>query len=303
MSKLQIQISSFFLLLLTLPNMRIVAAVPSEHQDVWRIALYAVAHLPDSERYFSKLTYYRLENNRWQASDAETFFRTQQPDIPLIVFSPGYTSTTSQTTQVGLRIVGNFDSNKACRVVFWDWDSDRGAGNIRRDVRSKLPIIKNTSNYLAHFVQTLKPQSKVCLFGFSFGGRLICHAIETLQKNNRLPEGLRLHIVLSAAAADTNWFAGGQRLGRIAEIAEKILITYNPDDWALRFYPFMYPHRDRASALGATGLPLRSISSEEYRAKFENINVNRYIGTEHQTLLHVQTPVFRSRMDSYFFFE
>ena len=300
MSKLQVRLLLCFLSPFILPNT--LAAVPSEHQDIWRVDLYAVAYLPDSERHFSKLSYYRWENNGWKVSDAETFFRTQQPEIPLIVFSPGYTSTTPQTTKVGHGVVRNFDPSKACRVVFWDWFSDKGTDGIRRDVRSKLPIVQNTSNYLAQFVQTLKPESKVCLFGFSFGGRIVCHAVETLSKNGRLPEGLRLRLVLSAPAADQHWFSRGQRCSRVPEIAEKILVTYNPDDWALRFYPLMYNHRDKALALGYRGLPMLNIAPQ-FRAKFENISVSRYIGTEHQTLFHVQTPVFRSRIDTYFFFE
>jgi len=300
--KLQVRLSLFFLLLFALSTTQTTAAVPSEHQDIWRVDLHAVAYLSASEQHFPQLTYYRWENNQWGASDAETFFATQQPEIPLIIFVPGYTSTTQQTTRVGLGVVRNFDPNKPCRVVFWDWYSDKNTERIRRDVREKLPIVGNTSDYLALFLQKLKPQSKVCLFGFSFGSRIVCLAVETLRKSGLQPERLRLHLVLSGAATDQNWFAQGQRHGRVPEIVEKILITYNPDDWALRFYPLMYNHRDRVSALGFTGLPMQSIAPE-FRAKFENIDINRYIGTEHKTLSHVQTPVFRSRINTYFFFE
>jgi hypothetical protein len=232
----------------------------------------------------------------------ETFFIILQPEIPLIVFAPGYTSTTSQTTNVGLGIVQTFDPNKPCRVIFWDWHSDRGAEGIRRDVRSKLPVVNNAGGYLALFLQKMKPQSKVCLFGFSFGSRIVCHAAETLRKNGQRPEGLRLNLVLSGAATDQHWFSRGQQHSRIPEIVEKILVTYNPDDWALRFYPLMYSHRDKAPALGFTGLPMRNIAPE-FRTQFESVDVSRYIGSEHQTLFHVRTSVFRSRISTYFFFE
>ena len=306
MVRLQVRLFVFFPLLLALlfilPKTQIAAAVPNEHQDIWRVDLYTAAYFPASERYFSHLAYYRWENNHWAASDAETFFRTQQPEIPLIIFAPGYTSTTSRTTQVGLGIVQSFDPNKPCRVIFWDWYSDRGPGNIRRDVRSKLPIANNAGVYLALFLQNLKPQSKVCLFGFSFGSRIVCHAAETLRRNDQRPEGLRLNLVLSGAATDQNWFARGQQHSRVPEIVEKILVTYNPDDWVLRFYPLMYNFRDKAPALGFKGLPMWCIPPE-FRAQFENINVQRNIGKEHQTLFHVRTPAFQSRINTYFFFE
>lgn len=300
--RLQVRRFLLFLLIFVLLQTLVPAAVPSKQQDIWRVDSSVVAFLPNSENHFSKLAYFRWEKNRWVASDADTFFATQQPEVPLIVFAPGYTSTTPQTTKVGLGLVRTFDPNKPCRVVFWDWFSDKGTGSIRRDVRSKLPIVNNTGNYLALFLQKLQPQSKVCLFGFSFGSRIMCHAVETLRKNGQRPEGLRLNLVLSGAATDQLWFAQGQKHSKTPEVTEKILVTYNPSDWALRFYPLMYDHRDKAPALGFVGLPLRSISPE-FRAQFECINVQRYIGKEHQTLLHVQTPVFRSRIGSYFFFE
>ena len=302
MIKMKVHIFVLFFLLFTLPNMQTTVAVPCEHQDIWRVDLHSVAHLPANEQHFPKLTYYRWENNRWRVSDAEFFVATQQPEIPLIVFAPGYSSTTQQATQVGLGIARYFDPDKPYRVVIWDWYSDRGLGNVRRDIRSKLPVVHNTADYLALFLQELKSQSKVCLFGFSLGSRIVCHAVETLRQNDQRPEGLRLNLVLSGAATDQNWFARGQRHSRIPEIVEKILVTYNSDDWVLRFYPLMYNCRDKTPALGYKGLSIQSIPSE-FRAQFENINVHRYINREHQTLYHVRTPVFYSRINTYFFFE
>jgi hypothetical protein len=290
------------MLLILLLKTEAAEGVPSEVQDIWRVNLHAVDRLKAGEQHFSKIEYYRWEDNRWQPSDAETFFDTQQAEIPLIIFTPGYTSTTPQTTRVGLGVVKNFDSSKPCRVLFWDWHSDRGLGGLRRDVRNKLPVVNNTAEYMALFLQKVKPQSKVCLFGFSFGSRIVCTAVEALRKSGLRPEGLRLHLVLSGAATDRNWFAKGQRHSRIPEIAEKILVTYSPDDWALRFYPLIYNFPFGEKALGLEGLPMRSIDPV-YRDRFENVNVNRYIGDEHKTLRHVQTPAFRSRINGYFFFE
>jgi len=303
---MRLQVRLFLLLLFVLSATQTAVAIPSEHHDIWRVDLYSVAYLPASEQNFSKLGYYRWENNRWIASDAATFFATQQPEIPLIVFAPGYSVTSLQVTQVGLGIVQNFDRDKPCRVVLWDWYSDRGVGRIRYDLRRKLPIVYNTGVYLTLFLQHLNPQSKACLFGFSFGSRIVCHAAETLRRSDQQPEGLRLNLVLSGAATDQRWFAQGQQHSRIPEIVEKILVTYNSDDWVLRFYPLMYNFgnnfRNKPPALGFKGLPMESIPPK-FRAQFKNINVRCYIGKEHQTLPHVQTPVFRSQINTYFFFE
>ena len=307
MSRLQIPVFSLIFLLLVLSTAQV--AVPNDNddddkvQDIWRVDLHAIAWLDASEQHFPQLKYYHWENRRWNVSDAETFFGTQQPENPLIFFAQGYSLTTTQTTQVGLGLVRTFDPRKPCRVVFWDWYSDCGGGiNIRRDVRSKIPVADNASGYLALFLELLEPQSKVCLFGFSFGSRIVSNAAEILRRHDKIPEGLRLHLVLAGAASDRDWFAKGQRHEKVPQIVEKILVTYSPSDWVLRLYPLIYDCQCRAPALGLGGLPMRSIAPE-FRDRFENVNVNRYVGNEHKTLLHVQTPAFRSRVNTYFFFE
>ncbi|MDR0328733.1 MAG: hypothetical protein LBI05_10605 [Planctomycetaceae bacterium] len=302
MSKIRPRTLIIVSIMLVLLKMPLVAAQPSECQDVWRIDLHAVARLSATEQYFSKLKYDRWEQNRWQPSDAETFFDTQQSEIPLIFFVPGYTSTTPQTTRVGLGVVQTFDPTKPCRVVFLDWYSDKEMLKIRRDIRSKLSIINNTADYLTLILQEVRPQAKVCLFGFSFGSRIVCQAVESLRQSGQRSEGMRLHLVLSGAATDQFWFAAGNRHDKIPEIVEKILVTYNPDDWALQFYPLMYSLRCQPKALGLEGLPMRSIDPK-YRDRFENLDVSHYIGNEHQTLYHVRNVAFRSRINAYFFFE
>ena len=303
MPKLKVHFFSLLFLLLALPVTQSVAAtVPSECQDIWRVDSHPVARLKAGESHFPKLKYFRWQGSRWQISDAETFFETQLPEVPLIVFVPGYSLTTQQTTQVGFGLVRNFDPSKPCRVVFWDWYSERGIGNIRRDLRSKLPVVNNTAEYLALLLQALKPQSQVCLFGFSYGSRIVCHATETLRKNDLLPEGLRLHLVLSGAATDQHWFAKGHRHEKVPQVAEKILVTYNPEDWALQLYSLIYDFRCDIAALGLEGVPIQRVVPE-FRNRFENIDISRSIGSGHRTLLHVQSPAFRSRINAYFFFE
>jgi|GEM_PF-1149788 len=288
--------------LFVLLSVQTAAAVPGENQDIWRVDLRAVAHLNADGHNFLKLKFYRWQNNRWQLSDAETFFGTQHAEIPLILFAPGYSLTTQETTQVGLGIVRTFDPNKPCRVLLWDWYSDKKGIKIRRDIRNKIPIADNTARYLALFLKELKPQSKACLFGFSFGSRIVCEAVEALWRSGQQPDGLRLHLVLSGAATDQCWLAKGQRHSNMPEIVEKILVTYNPGDWVLRYYHLIYYLRCKSKALGSVGPPMRSIAPE-HRNRFESINVERYIGNKHQTLSHVRAPAFRSRINTYFFFE
>jgi len=302
MPRLDVCVCSVFLFFVCLTAPRAVA-VPSANQDIWRVDLRPVTQLTANEQNFMRLKYYRWANNRWHPSDAETFFGTQQADIPLILFALGYSLTTQATTEVGHAIVRHFDPSKPCRIVYWDWYSDMETIKIRRDLREKIPVADTAADYLGYFLQKLKPQSKACLFGFSFGCRIINQAAEVLRRSGQRPEGLRLHLVIAGSATDQDWFSAGQLHGNVPEITDKILITHNPDDLSLKFYPFLYPRRNRtATALGVHGVPIWSVVPE-FRDRFENVNVGRYVGRKHETLGHVGSAAFQRRINTYFFFE
>ena len=300
MTKLEARMLSFFLFAFALFQTQ--TSANDAKQDIWLVDTHGVAQLLANEQNFSKLRFYQWNTSRWLPSDAEAFFDSQCSELPLIVIALGYSLTTRDTSQVGLNIVRTFEPDKACRIVIWDWFSDRGTYRIRRDIRNKVPIADNAANYLALLLKRLEPQSRVCIFGFSFGSRIACQSIETLRQSGHKPECLRIHLVLSGAAADDHWFAQGERYGNIQEEVEKILVTYNPDDWVLRLYPLMYPIGQRPAALGLHGMPMQSIKLE-FRDRFENVDINRYIGHAHQTLKHIKSPPLRSRVNEYFFFE
>ncbi|MDR3182647.1 MAG: hypothetical protein LBT89_06965 [Planctomycetaceae bacterium] len=290
----------YALLLTLVPALQAETDSVSGNHDIWRIDTHSLSFAEPNSENFAKLRYYQRTNNAWVESGSETFFSTQQKDVPLIIFAPGYTSTTSGTIQTGLGLVRLFDKSKKCRVVFWDWYAERIFCRIRSDVRSKIPVAQRSAGYLTLLMQNLKTDSKVCLFGFSFGARIVCGGVQNL--NEADAERLHLHVVLSAAATDQNWLGSESRHSNTVKYAEKILVTYNPDDWALAFYPYMYEIGHRAEALGLLGPPMRSVAPQ-YRSKIEAVNVQHYIGREHQTLKHAGSPVFRSRIGTYFFFE
>ena len=270
-------------------------------QDIWHIDLHGVARSFPNEQNFARLRFYRWKNNCWTPSDADEFFQTQEPDVPLIVLTLGYSLTSRDVSRVGHTIVRTFNADQKGRIVFWDWFSDRGTCRIRMDIRGKVPIADYAGKYLALFLQSVKPESKVCLFGFSFGSRIVCQSVEDLQRSENMPENLRLHLVLSGAAMDQDWLVSGQRYGNVIKTAEKILVTYNPDDWVLRLYPLIYHLGHSPVALGLEGVPIQRIAPE-FRSRIDNINVEPYMGSAHQTIQHVISPVFRSRVNEYFFF-
>ncbi len=269
-------------------------------QDIWLIDTHQVPWSSASEAGFTRTIYYQLVGNQWIRSNAETFYETQVHDIPVVMFSPGYTSTTTDTVEVGMTLTRLYKPGQNCRTVFWNWPAEKVRCRLGRDIREKIPVTAASGQYMAMFLQRLKPDSKVCMIGFSFGNRIICDAVENMGDNR--PEGMRIHLVLTAAATDRNGLATGSRNGNVPRLAEKILILYNPADRALKFYPLLYGDGSRPEALGRFGPPMARIAPE-YRDRIEAVNVNPYVGKYHRTVYHLQSPVFRQRMNDYLFFD
>ena len=272
----------------------------SAEQDIWLVDTHQAPWNRACEAGFAKAVYYQLVDHRWVRSDAETFFETQSSELPLVMFSPGYTSTMSDTIDVGMSLVRLYKPEQNCRTVFWNWPAEKIRLRLAPDIRDKIAVTAASGDYMAMFLRQLKPESRVCMIGFSFGNRIICDAVERLGDDR--PDGMRIHLVLTAAATDQGWLASGSRHGNVPRLAEKILILYNPADCALKFYPLLYSNGSSPEALGRFGPPIARIAAD-YRDRIEAVNVQPYLGTRHLTLYHLQTPIFRQRMNDLLFFQ
>ncbi|MDR0337478.1 MAG: hypothetical protein LBI18_10350 [Planctomycetaceae bacterium] len=282
------------------------AIVCAQH-DVWLIDTHSASWTQASDDDFARINYQRLHNNRWQSSNATEFFDSQLPDVPLIVFAPGYTSTTANTIEVGLGITRILPSDQPYRMVFWNWPSQRIIHALRSDIRAKIPVTVANGYYLARFLQLLQPQSCVCLLGFSFGNRILGEAILNWEKlnteknsPNNTSEQLRIRMVMASSATDQHDFAEGAKYAQIPELVEKILILYNPTDFRLMFYPYLYDSKIPINALGRYG-PSTSVR-QKFRDKIEAVNIDSSIGIQHRTLVVLNTPAFRKRINTYLFF-
>ncbi len=269
-------------------------------QEVWMVDSHCAHWTCPNDEEYTKLRTYRLECCHWVASGQEEFLDSFDPDVPIIIFVPGYTSTPQQTVDVGMELVRHFDPNKVGRTVFWNWPSEKQSKWLPSDIRAKMPVAAASSAYLAHFLRTLPENSKVCIFGFSFGNRIVLDAVELLGEDR--PEGQRIRLVLAGAATDRNFLARNNRNGNVPAIAEKILIFFNPFDRALLVYPYIYGTDYKPEALGRYGPPICSILPQ-FRNRIESIDVFSQLGIRHITVASMDAPAFQQRIGTYFFFE
>ncbi|MDO4550690.1 MAG: hypothetical protein Q4C96_05510 [Planctomycetia bacterium] len=270
-------------------------------QDIWFIDLQCVSWNCASCSNFEKISYFQLDDEgKWRHSDAVTFYETVSPDIPLIFFTPGYTSTSEDTVNAGMNLARLCGNEHPYRLVLWNWPAKRVYPGLAEDIRAKIPVAAASGLYMAMFLKKLPPKSQVSLYSFSFGARVVCDAVESLGDSR--PEGMRISLVLSAAATDYFWLSENGRHLNVPRLIDRALILCNMHDRALRFYPLLYGDGSRPDALGRFGAP-RCAISPEYRGKFESVDVGIYVGAQHKTQLHMDTPAFRQRIGKYLFFD
>ncbi|GAC1469116.1 MAG: hypothetical protein NVSMB9_12550 [Isosphaeraceae bacterium] len=206
--------------------------------------------------------------------------------------------------------------NRALRdgavVIAFDWPSQRVYRSDPRDINEKGRRAFVAAFHLARFLQAFPPQSRICLLGQSYGGRVVPSALHLLGGGSlnsqdhdppvRLPiqrSDLHVRAVIIAGASDHDWLDPGQRLDHALYGCEGFLNLYNRRDEALRLYPLLKRSGHR-KALGKVGLTNRDFAKLGPLAqRYEEHDVDDILGNEHTLLDAVASPEIARRMAPY----
>jgi hypothetical protein len=197
-------------------------------------------------------------------------------------------------------------------IVAFDWPSQRVYRNDTRDINEKGRRAYVAGYHLARFLQAFPPESRVCLLGQSYGGRVVPSALHLLgggaldsQDHDdpvRLPSlrpDLHLRAVVIAGASDHDWLAPGDRLDRALVASEAFLNLYNRKDEALRLYPFLL-RSGHHRALGKIGLTNRDFDAlGPLAARYAELDVHDLLKQEHSLLDAVANPEIAQRIAPY----
>jgi hypothetical protein len=182
-------------------------------------------------------------------------------------------------------------------VIAFDWPSQRVSRRDVRDVEEKGRRAYVAGFHLARFVQGFPPESRICLLGQSFGGRVVPSALHllgggSLNSQARDPEvrlpwlrpDLEIHGVILAGASDRTWLNPGARLDHALLGCSAFLNLYNGRDEALRLYPFLR-RSGHHRALGKLGLTNRDFDRlGPLAARYEEHDDDEQLGREHTLL-------------------
>jgi hypothetical protein len=188
-------------------------------------------------------------------------------------------------------------------VVAFDWPSQRVYRNDVRDVNEKGRRAYVAAYHLARFVQAFPGESRICMLGQSYGGRVVPSALHllgggALDSRDHDPavalpairSDLHIRAILLAGASDHHWLDPGARLDHALHGCEAMLNLYNQRDEALRLYPYLF-QSGHHHAIGKVGL-----SNGDFRrlgplaARYAEHEVDALLGPEHSLLDAVANP-------------
>jgi hypothetical protein len=199
-------------------------------------------------------------------------------------------------------------------VIAFDWPSQRVYQSDVRDINEKGRRAYIAAFHLAMFLQRFPRESRICVLGQSYGGRVVPSAMHLLGggclnsqdhdpfvKLPTLRPDLHVRAIAIAGASDRTWLDPGARLDRALIGCEALLNLYNPRDEALHLYPFLF-RSDHHQALGQVGLTNQDLQKlGPLAARYQEYNIDPELGIEHSLLDAVANPTIAQIIAPYVF--
>lgn len=241
--------------------------------DVWLVSTRQAPRCGEQRLLEARIPLWQAEGDCWSSQSLDALKKIVQEDPrPMFVFIHGNReSLQSAITHAEAVRCKLEQSGRKYRLLIWAWPSDRVGRRQRPDVQRKHAYTPTQAGYLADLLRLLDHREELCLVGYSFGARIAVEALARLSASEIPPNSAlhgdavaagsagdskrpawRIRLVLVAAAVDAWDLSPQGRFSAAASVAERITITRNCFDPALRFYPRMYGRRG-PPALGYVG--------------------------------------------------
>lgn len=292
------------------------AAVAQNHNastgELWLLSTRSLPRCGSSEFDPAALDCRRMDDRGgWTAIDAAELLAPSDPTTPVAVFVHGNRVDWCTAIREGrslFRVLRRAADARPFRLVIWSWPADQIRG-VRNDAQVKAARSDVQAYYLAEWLDRMAPATPVNLVGHSFGGRVILGAMHLLGggqlvgRSLAIDDGNRpersIRAVVAAAAMDNASLLPGRRNELALARLERLLLTCNPCDPVLRWYPLMY-RRGGPEALGYTG-PACPAWLGESRERLDTLNVSCGVGKSHGWANYLGSRVFCDRVASYTF--
>ena len=243
----------------------------------------------------------------------EEFLASDDPRVPTSVFANGNNTNAYYADTQGRELRARMDTARGAarpvRYVIWSWSADKVLKRYLDDARAKLPRIEFESYLLADYASRISREVPLCLVGYSFGARLVGGTLHLLGggelAGRRLPSEaltrrVELRAALVAGALDCHWFAQGMKLDAAMAAVDRLLVTTNPRDIVLDFYPILY-QQEGPEAMGYTGPSTRGLP-DEWVHKVELLDVMPWVEKKHRLRHYLDCPPVMASLGRFILF-
>jgi hypothetical protein len=183
------------------------------------------------------------------------------------------------------------------RFIIWSWPIEKTGLRVRRSAQTNASRSNVEGYFLAAFLRRLGPDSPISILGYSSGAAVVTGALHVLGggtlENRRLadppqPHQATIDAVLLGAAMPNDWLLPGRPHDRALVPAERLVVTMNPEDAVLHWYPLLWG-RGGPVALGSTGIANASALGPG-QAKLAQFNLERALGRNHGWQYYSASP-------------
>ncbi len=291
------------------------AAAADQPAQVWLLSTRDAPLCGDLEAGRSAIQYWRLDQDQaWQAADAAAFHRGDQRAMPTTVFIHGNRIDPDTAVEQGWTLVPRMDEEAAgrpFRLVIWSWPSERAERGVRPE-RLAEGRFQRRPELLSGSISRRFPARRAGEPGrLQSGARVATGAMELLAggsiADRRLPAEVVVRragqhprpfrVVLMAAACDADWLLPGHRDGQALSLVDRMLVTIDARDPAMKWYPRLYG-RGGPEALGCAG-PC-CLPQPDSCGKIELIDVSCSV-RRHDWDLYAAAPEWVERLGWYTF--
>jgi hypothetical protein len=200
------------------------------------------------------------------------------------------------------RIVRNADA-APIRFVIFSWPAAQISGPLK-DVRVKAARTRPAGCQLAWFVDQLPAETPLTMVGFSYGARIVTGSLHILGGGSlggmgfpelQHPQRQPVNAVLMASALNSDWLCPGHYHGQAMTMVHQMVLVNNCEDRAMKYYHFSTTC-GRPQALGYCG---PTCIDPAAASKIVELNVARYVGTEHDVFCYLSAPGVISEIDGF----
>jgi len=201
----------------------------------------------------------------WVRSSVQALANTSAAVTTIFVHGNDTNADMALRGGIGLysQLVGNpTEPAPPTRFVIWSWPNHATTLRVRKTTQASASRLGIEGYFLADFLRLVAAQSPTSVVGYSSGSSVVGGALHVLGGGSlegrfllspALPETSQIHAVMLGAAMPNNWLLPGMPYDRAWTQVARLVVTVNPDDAVLHWYPLLWGHNGPI-ALGSTGV-------------------------------------------------